>query len=163
MKVLSLDPSLRAFGWAIIEKKSIIACGCIITENDKSKLETDSDTSNLEYIASELKTVIKTYKPKEIVFENPIGSRSSRGNQALSFVKGLVVSAAIFSGIKLVSISAKATKKKITGDQHATKDLIKSDVIKNFPEFEILTKGWSKVRTYAASDAVAVFIGYKTK
>lgn len=164
MKTLSLDPSLKASGWAIIDDKmGLLDCGCILTDNVKDQTVTNSDTQRLEYIANELKTIIKKWKPKKIIFENPVGSQSSRANQALSYLKGLVISAIVFSGIPYVAIKAKSVKMELTNDRNADKDTILLIVKKEYPNFEILTNKWTKVKTHAASDAVAVFLGYKSQ
>jgi crossover junction endodeoxyribonuclease RuvC len=164
-KILALDPSLRAFGWAVVEVtkkgKTLKGCGCIQTDTIKASLKTDSDTARLATIASVLQEVILKYKPELIVFENPVGSKSSRANQALSFVKGLVISAAIFSKLPYYTIRAKTAKKGTTGETNADKGQVMETVIVEFPEFEVLTDKWSKVKKYAASDAAAVFLGWK--
>ncbi len=163
MKIIALDPSLRAFGWAVVEEKNntttLIDCGCIITESKKDSIQTNSDTVRLDEIATSLRSTIEIHKPSQLIFENPVGSKSSRANQSLSFVKGLVISAAIFSKIPYAAIKAKSVKENLTRNPDADKDTILMMVRTTYSNFDTITKGWSKVKIYAASDAVAVYMG----
>lgn len=160
--VLSLDPSLRAYGWAIIQDDKVLECGCIITDSIKGEIQTNSDTLRLVVIAQELHRIIEKYKAELelIVFENPVGSKSSRANQSLSYVKGITVAAATFSCIPFKTIRAKTVKKELTGESDADKQTIYEEVLIKYPEVEQLTKGWSKAKKFAATDAVAVFMGW---
>lgn len=158
-RILSLDPSLRAYGWAIIEE-DILACGCIETESFKDELTSLSDNKRIDILANELKRIIETWKPELIIFENPVGSKSSRANQALAYAKAITIGAAIFSGIAYEPIRAKSVKKALTGNSDADKETILELVTKMYPSFATLTTKWSKARKLAASDAAAVYIGY---
>lgn len=163
MSVLCLDPSLRAFGWSVIDSDDVIDCGCIVTKKAKEGKISDSDTESLKHIATALKDILTKHSCTRIIFENPVGSKSSRANQSLSFVKGLVVSACVFHGCEFEAITAKSVKKVLTDDSDATKDQILEKVKENFKSFDKITKDWPKFKVYAASDASAVFLGLENK
>lgn len=155
--ILTLDPSLRAFGWAIVSANKIIACGCIKTAKS-SKRVTDSDTDRLEFISKELADQILKYNPTKIVFEHAAGSKSSRANQALAFVKGLVIGLAVAYNIPFQTVTAKEVKKGLTSNRNAEKDELQKIVIEKYPDFNEKTLKFSKEKKFAVSDAIAVYL-----
>lgn len=155
MKVLCLDPSLRAYGWAIISKDDIIDGGCILTSAD------NSDSISLEAISKELKRIIQKHKPTTIIFEIAAGSKSARANQALAYVRGLTISACIFSDIPYEIIRAKQIKTLLTGDAHASKEQILDEIRKNFSSFDKIVYKMPKIKVYAVSDAAATYFGLR--
>ena len=159
MSTLCLDPSLSACGWAIVENNDILAGGCIVTKKIVGEKISDSDTQRLSFIALSLKEIIAKYSPEKIIFEHPIGSKSSRANQSLSYVKGLVVSACVFSSIKFVTVRAKEVKKKVVGDSNATKDEVLEIMREKFKSFDKIVKDLAKFKMYAVADAVATYLG----
>lgn len=162
MRLLCLDPSLRAFGWAVIDttQNDILACGCIQSKKGLVA-NAEADIIDLAFIAKELKSVIKSWACKKILFESAVGSKSSRANQSLSYVKGLVITAAVFSGLEYTAVTAKSVKLKLTGNADASKDEILKKVSNSLISFDNLVKDWPKFKIYAASDAAAVWLGTK--
>jgi Holliday junction resolvasome RuvABC endonuclease subunit len=163
MKILCLDPSLRAFGWAVIENNDFIDGGCIETKPVKGKKITDADTDALSFIATSLKDILTKYKCQKIVFENAVGSKSGRANQSLAYVKGLVVAICVFHGVEFETIKAKSVKKKLTLNNNATKSDVLIEVQKNFKSFDKKVGHLPKFKLYAVSDAAAVFLGLDLK
>lgn len=159
MKYLCLDPSLRAFGWAVIEDDDFIDGGCIVTKSDKGKSITQSDLDSLTIITNELQLVINKFKCDVVYFEIPIGSKSNRASQALNSVKGVVIATCILSKIKFFPVSAKKVKNQLTNDNNASKEDILKKVSQNFKSFDKKTKDLPKFKLYAVSDAAAIFLG----
>lgn len=160
MTILSLDPSLRAFGWAIIKDSEFVDGGCIETSQVSDSTQGDSDTAALDKLSQELKKIIDTYEIDLVIFEASGGSKSSRAIQSLAFVKGLVISACIFSNIKYKTISAKAVKKALIGKSDASKDEILEEVRKKFNLFDKKTSKLSKFKVYAIADASATYLAF---
>lgn len=163
MRVLCLDPSLRAFGWAIIEDGEFLSGGCIETKPIKGSKVSDSDTDALFFISKTLKEILTKTKCDKIVFENSAGSKSSRANQSLAYVKGLVISICVFYGTEHETIKAKSVKKKLTLDNNATKDAVLDEVKKSFKSFDKKVGHLPKFKLYAVSDAAAVYLGLGLK
>jgi Holliday junction resolvasome RuvABC endonuclease subunit len=159
MNILCLDPSLRAFGWAVISNNDVVDGGCIVTKKVQGAKVSDSDTESLREIAQALKDILSKYPCQKVIFENPIGSKSSRANQSLSFVKGLVISACVFYGVEFTPIKAKSVKKNLTDNKDASKDEILEKVKQNFKSFDKKFAHLPKFKLYAVSDAAAVLLG----
>lgn len=163
MRVLCLDPSLRAFGWAVIENNDLIDGGCIVTKKAKGMKVSDADTEALSQIAKTLKAILEKYPCEKIVFENSVGSKSSRANQALGYVKGLVIAACIFYGSDFTAIKSKSIKKHLTTNNNATKDEVLFKVKEIFKSFDKKVGHLPKFKLYAVSDAAAVFLGLESE
>ena len=174
MRVLAADPSLTAYGWAVIDTSSptpkLVACGCIQTAPEKLKSgmkkkdlqsKTDYDTVRAEAIASGLKKAITDHNVTEVVFENPAGSKNANAAAALKMVKGITIGVCAGAGVPSRGIRARQVKGLLsdTSDTNAAKSEIMAKVREAFEEFDVLTNKWPKVRLEAASDAVGVYLG----
>ena len=156
MTYLALDPSLRAYGWAIIRDEKLIDCGCILT----SPSNDEQDDIAITTLARELSNIVAEYVPDMVIFENPVGSKSSRANTALAYAKAVTLSVCTTYEFPYKLVTAKQVKKKLTKDSCGSKDSVKLEVSKKFKNFETLTKGWTEKKLFAASDAIAVYLGY---
>lgn len=153
---LCLDPSLRAYGWAIINKGDIIAGGCIRTKPGKPYYK--SDITSAIHIAQELKRIILEHKPDLVLIETPIGSKSSRGSVALNLVKGITLALCVVYDKEFRNIVAKEVKSKNTGNINASKDEILKKVKQKYKSFDTIIGNSPKVVVYAVSDAAALCI-----
>jgi len=160
-KVLVLDPSLRASGWAVIDEKlnKVVDCGYIKTK-PLGKPVHETDVTTLDEIGTELVRLIKLYKPTQIIFENPVGSRSARSGQALALVKGLVIGISMGAKIPYEWVTAKEAKKALTKDRNAEKEDVFKVVCKSFKGFKTKTKLFNNEKRLAASDAVATYLAF---
>lgn len=162
MTVLSFDPSFLAYGYAAIEDGKLKLCGRInLPKREVGELLSDYDTRCLKAIGDELQEHINVYKPDAIYLEHPVGSKSSRAAQTLGYVKGLTLGICIANSIQYTTIKAITVKMKLTGRRNASKADIISAVSDEFPNFVVLTKGWTQTDREAASDAAAVYLGIK--
>ena len=55
--VLGMDPSTRAFGWAVLQKDEVIAFGEITPKGGKNRID------RLTYIYNELESILDRYQP----------------------------------------------------------------------------------------------------
>jgi len=78
--ILTNDPSLTAWGWAVLSWEGIVLdYGCIKTEHQtkKRKIRAGDDFAiRMKEISSELKSVIDTYSVRYILSEQPHGSQN---------------------------------------------------------------------------------------
>ena len=67
MRILGIDPGLATMGWGVLDvngsKNHLVECGAIITPPDMAM------PNRLHNIFLDVKTLIVTYQPDEIVFE----------------------------------------------------------------------------------------------
>lgn len=162
MTYLCLDPSLRAYGWCIIQNGYLIACGCILTVPHKVLTIVESDTVRIQTISQSLAKIVNQYKPDQIVFENFVGSKSSRAMQSLSYSKAITIAVATSLNVPFVGIKAKTAKKELTSNDAAQKKEILEVVQKSFKNFDILMEKANKADIYAASDAISIYLAYKS-
>ena len=126
--VLACDPSLTAWGWAVLtESSKILYMGCIKTASNHKKLRIrkgDDTISRITEITETILSVIRTYKIKYIVSELPHGSQSSAAADAIGIVKGIMQSIAICNDIGIEWYSEGDSKlallKKCSGEKIET-------------------------------------------
>lgn len=166
--ILSLDPSFRAFGWALIDEtnNTIVKCGKISVDKNatkttyKSKILTNymNDQVMIKKITSTLDELIKDNNIKLIYTEIPIGSRSARASECLAMVKSLVVGVASLNNCFINPLAPGTIKASLTKNSQATKEDIYQEVIKKFPNLSNFLIGKvSKDTKYAISDAIAAY------
>ena len=157
IKKLVMDPSLTAFGWAIVNGDEYIEGGCIKTKPSKKDADHLDIIFRGSYIAMTLKKLIEEHKPDEAEFEIPVGSKSSKALRALAMVEGIVISALTQHKIPFKAIMARNVKLALTGKRNAEKEEILEVVKQHFPIDLTLTK----VELFAISDALAVHLALK--
>jgi Holliday junction resolvasome RuvABC endonuclease subunit len=157
--ILTLDPSLTAFGWAILDKSKYVAGGCIKTKKEKG-LVVRSDHNRLKQILLVLISLRDQYKLTEVYYEVPGGSKGFRCAQALAAVRGVVLGFCVASGLKYHEVRVGDLREALLGNKNATKDEILVYVKQKIPTFT--TKTMDEATIYAVSDALAVYLGEKS-
>ena len=166
--ILSLDPSFRAFGWALIDEtnNTVLKCGKISVDKNatktiyKSKILTNymNDQVMIKKITITLNQLIKENNIKLIYTEIPIGSRSARAAECLAMVKSLVVGVATLNNCFINPLAPGTIKSNLTKNSQATKEEIYQEVIKKLPSLAgFFVQKVSKDTKYAISDAVAAY------
>jgi len=162
--VIGLDPSLAAYGWAVLDvtapRPRVLDAGCVITKKtaDLRGYVFEDDAERVERIARELFRVIDgavTRGSVQIVHEAPGGSKSSAAMKALSFAFSVTRIVCYARGIRPLGVTAGDVKRTLCGVADAEKDRVADAVAAR--------TGWrSKATTQpeveAESDAVAVAI-----
>ena len=123
-KILCLDPSLRAFGYAILQDNEVVTCGCIKTDTGYKKLRIrkgDDRMRRVSEINFKLKELFARHKIAFIVSELPHGSQSAVAAIALGLVSGAVQSMADFLNIGLEWFSEGDAKMNALGKRSASK------------------------------------------
>lgn len=157
--IMTIDPSLRALGYSVIDcaTSDILDAGCIRSKPIKGMLRTVCDTKDIANISDILSGLIDRYKVNSIVFEDPVGSKSSTANKALSLSKGAIIGVACAKGVPVRGIQARNIKMSLTGNRSAEKEDILKAVTKNMPGISTFTH-LSKIELYAISDSVAIYV-----
>ncbi len=124
MKILGIDPSLRATGYGIIEQDSqalkIIKYG-VIKPSQKAPL-----LDKLNEIKTEIDSIIKTYNPDEIAIENLFYARNVKTAITLGQVRGAALIAVASNQCPLYEYSPLEIKKAVTGYGRADKNQVQS-------------------------------------
>jgi crossover junction endodeoxyribonuclease RuvC len=122
MKILGIDPSLKATGYGIIEQNqnnlNVVKYGVIKTAQQAPLLE------RLNQIKKEIDVIIQTHKPDEIAIENLFYARNVKTAIILGQVRGAVLIAVASNQRPLFEYSALEIKKAVTGYGRADKNQV---------------------------------------
>ena len=160
--VFTSDPSLTAFGWAILNTKSmtIIDGGCIKTKKSSDKRALKSIDLGVRglIICKKLHEVALAYPIKRITYEIPVGAKSYQAATSLALVHGIMLYFCAIVDVPFTRVAAKYAKVNIAGESTATKDQVYEGCISKISNLEEFLKGKTKEERYAVADAVAVYL-----
>jgi Holliday junction resolvasome RuvABC endonuclease subunit len=155
---LCLDPSLTGFGWSVIIGDLIKDFGCISSKKDSTKKQKDDYIERISNIITTLNKLIDDYSINLILFEIPLGSKSSLAAKALALVEGSIISMCISRKIEFKYITASEVKKRVCNNRTAEKTEILEAVKLRFDGFGDRLQKTKLKDLYNISDSVAVFI-----
>ncbi|MBD3415009.1 MAG: crossover junction endodeoxyribonuclease RuvC [Candidatus Aminicenantes bacterium] len=119
MKILGIDPSLRATGFGIIEQNqnqlNVVKYGVIKTSQKAPLLD------RLNKIKIEIESIIQTHKPDEVAIENLFYAQNVKTAIILGQVRGAALIAVASNQCPLFEYSALEIKKAVTGYGKAAK------------------------------------------
>ena len=154
---LSLDPSLRWFGWSVFSRGKLIAYGCISSKH-RSGVSRKNDTEDLTHIADELLKVIIEYKIKQVYSEDFGGSQSAQAAKTLGYVKGLVIGICKAKKIPAQYINPDKVKEALTNNKSAEKIELANICYTKFPTLKSEIEKMAKDRIFAITDSIAVYL-----
>lgn len=154
--VLCCDPSLTAFGYAVVTGNKVLDSGCIKTEPSDKKMrirKSDDRMRRISEINQTLKKVIEEFDVAYIVSELPHGSQNAQAAMALGMVSGVVQTIADFLNIGIEWYSEGDSKKATLFKISSTKqDMI--DAIDKI--FEVRWSG-KKYIDEAVADSLSIY------
>lgn len=161
MKILTNDPSIKAWGWAVVQFTNgvpeIIDHGCIKTaaESKARRIrKSDDRVRRLEEISRELQNLHLKYKLDWVLSELPHGSQNASAAIMIGAVTGLVSCFAVVNELPIEWYSEGDAKKHLLNKRSATKKETQNCIIKYYG------KEWisgTKYKDEAVADALAVF------
>ena len=148
MRLLGLDPGLRATGWGVIEvdgnSLSHVADGVVRPDVNAPM------SDRLAALHAELRRIVVDYAPDEAAVEETFANRNPASTLKLGQARGVVMLAPAQAGIPVAEYAANVIKKSLVGAGHADKGQIGAMV-------RILLPG-SAAETADAADALAVAV-----
>jgi len=156
--ILTNDPSLTAWGWAIVQPNGkILDVGCIKTEPRANKLRIrkgDDTCRRVHELNTELLRVIRKYNVDYILSELPHGSQTAAAAVMIGIVSGIAQTISDVLGIPIEWYSEGDAKKELLGKNAATKKEIIDAIYITFPNVP-----WTfiKYKDEAIADALAIF------
>ncbi len=119
MIILGIDPGTARVGWAAIRikenKVTALSYGCITTR------EQDSPGVRLLAISNNLTLLLKKYHPDALALEELFFTTNAKTVIPVGEARGVILLAAAYLSIPVVSYSPPAVKLAITGDGTADK------------------------------------------
>lgn len=126
MRVLGIDPGLRATGWGVID---VTAGRLLHVANGVCKpAPTLPDAQRLGRIADDLATVIATHEPTCAAIEEIFVAKSAKSALKLGMARGVAIMICGQAGLEVHELAARLVKKSITGTGAADKRQIQDMV-----------------------------------
>jgi crossover junction endodeoxyribonuclease RuvC len=148
IRIIGIDPGLRATGWGIIEAQgsrlSFIACGCVRSD-DKLAI-----AARLRQLHEGLTEIIATHAPHEAAVEETFVNRDPQSALKLGHARGIALAVPALAGLEVAEYAANLVKKTVVGAGHAEKTQVAMMVRILLPK--------SDATTADAADALAVAI-----
>jgi crossover junction endodeoxyribonuclease RuvC len=148
IRIIGIDPGLRATGWGIIEAQgsrlSFIACGCVRSD-DKLAI-----AARLRQLHEGLAEIIATHAPHEAAVEETFVNRDPQSALKLGHARGIALAVPALAGLEVAEYAANLVKKTVVGAGHAEKTQVAMMVRILLPK--------SDATTADAADALAVAI-----
>jgi len=155
--ILTNDPSITAWGWAVVDTSStVLAAGCIKTtpEYKKRRIRKGDDTvRRVSEINQTLLRVIKHYKVSYLLTELPHGSQNASAAVMIGIVTGIVQTLSDTLEIGVEWYAEMDAKKCVLGKNSATKQemITAVDKLYDVPWKE------TKYKDEAIADALAIY------
>lgn len=137
--VVGLDPSLTAFGWAVVEAstKLVVSAGCICTKPDPKGAhlyQADKDGARVDSIASALigllRDVVGNGAPYVVAVEAPAGAQHASTAKALGLSYGIARTLCAAFDKNPITVQAHEVKQRVGGARLASKDDVKAGVLR---------------------------------
>ena len=147
MRVMGLDPGLRALGWGVIDvsgsRLSHVANGILRTSSGELG-------ARLVSLFDELSAVWEEYAPDEAAVEQTFVNKDGAGTLKLGQARGIAMLVPSRAGISVGEYAPNAVKKAVVGVGHADKKQVDHMVRMQLPGVEIAGPD--------AADALAIAI-----
>lgn len=148
MRILGIDPGTRMAGYGIIEinsygSLSAIAAGAWDLNANKEL------SSRLATLAIEFRRVVEVYSPTHLCVELSFLAENPRTALYLGHARGVILSEAHQSGLKISEISATSAKKIISGNGRCDKTSI-AKIMSSLLGFQL------NILPHDATDALAI-------
>lgn len=157
--VITNDPSLTAWGWAVIDPldNTVVECGMIHTEPAGKTLRTrkgDDRVRRIQEINSKLLEVINKYKVSLILSELPHGSQSAVAAIMIGIATGVMQTIGDSLNIPVEWFSESDAKLAVCGKRSIPKDHMVAIMENHYPGTQ-----WKKTKAanQAIADSLAVF------
>jgi crossover junction endodeoxyribonuclease RuvC len=122
MRVLGLDPGLRATGWGVIEaapgRLRYLACG-VVRAPPEGPL-----ARRLEALYDGLVAVIGGHTPDRAAVEETVVNVNASSSLKLGQARGVVLLAAARAGLEVAEYAARTVKRAVTGTGSASKEQV---------------------------------------
>jgi Holliday junction resolvasome RuvABC endonuclease subunit len=157
--IAAYDPSITAWGWAILTYQGeILDSGVICTKPSPKKLRIrkgDDKCRRIEAITSILVHNIKRYNVQFIVSEQPHGSQSSAAAVMVGITLGIIITIGDCFKIPIEWYLEADAKMFLLGKRSATKKQGIAGIQKVFVNYDL---GKFKYEQEAVADALAVYL-----
>lgn len=156
LTVLTNDPSITAWGWAVVRGNKVLEAGCIQTSSEQKarRIRKGDDTvRRVSEINIALLGLIQKWDVNYIVSELPHGSQSASAAVMIGICTGVMQTVADCLNIGIEWYSEADNKKAVTGRRSVSKQ----DMINAVKGLYNVPWTAAKFRNEAIADAMAVY------
>jgi len=156
LTILTNDPSLTAWGWAVIRNDNVIDGGCIETHPTAKTnriRKGDDRVRRIHEINIELLRIINANNVNLLISELPHGSQNANAAMMVGITADKVQTIGDCLNIPVEWYSEADAKKHIIGTKKITKD----DMIQKIDQLYSIQWLGSKVRDSGLADAIAIY------
>lgn len=125
MRILGIDPGLRATGFGILDqvgnKLIYVASGCI-------KTPVCELPERLKVILNSLGEVISQYQPQQVAVEKVFVNVNPQSTLLLGQARGTAICAALLANLPVAEYTALQVKQAVVGNGHAKKEQVQDMV-----------------------------------
>jgi len=154
--ILTNDPSMTAWGWAVLDtENNVIESDCIKTSPEHKKLRIrkgDDTVRRINDITQELLTVLEKYPIRLILSELPHGSQNASAAVMIGVVAGIMQTFSVSFNIPIEWFSEQDAKKTILKKKAATKQEMIDAIDK---KYDMIWTG-IKYKDEAIADSLAI-------
>ena len=122
MRMLGIDPGLRATGWGVIDVDGnrLIHVAHGVVKSDR----TASLAVRLTQLHEGLCAVVEQYRPLSAAVEETFVNKNPRSTLSLGQARGVALLAPALAGLEVSEYAANLVKKSVVGSGHAGKDQV---------------------------------------
>ena len=117
MRVLGVDPALRATGFAVVEGRKLLHAETLRTKAPLAEA--------LAELYDATRRVISRFSPSLLALEEPIYARNPKTALVMGSVRGVVLLAAAHEGLPALEVNPKEVKLAAVGVGSATKEQVR--------------------------------------
>lgn len=161
MRVLTNDPSITAWGWAVVEfvngNPVILDSGCIKTSSEAKKKrirKSDDRVRRFEEVALELQRIHDRFDIDWVVSELPHGSQSASAAVMIGATAGILSTFATCYSLPIEWYSEGDSKKHLLNKRSASKEETINCIIKEYGDSWVNDV---KYKDEAVADALSIF------
>lgn len=125
MRILGIDPGLRATGYGLVEKNGnhlkYLASGCVRTAQGEL-------SDRLRTILDGLESVIAEFAPQHVVIEKVFVNVNPQSTLLLGQARGAAICAAVLARLPVSEYTALQVKQAVVGNGHAEKTQVQEMV-----------------------------------
>lgn len=125
MRILGIDPGLRATGYGLVEKNGnhlkYLASGCVRTVQGEL-------SDRLRTILDGLESVIAEFAPQHVVIEKVFVNVNPQSTLLLGQARGAAICAAVLARLPVSEYTALQVKQAVVGNGHAEKTQVQEMV-----------------------------------
>ena len=155
-RIIAFDPSMRGFGWVLIENNQVITAGCIKTNTEakKRRIRKGDDTvRRINEINQQLLGVITSSNVGLILSELPHGSQNSSAAVMIGVVTGIVQTIGDCLNIPVEWYSEGDAKVSLLGKRSCTKE----ETIEAVSKLYDVPWEKAKFKNEAIADAMSIY------